>query len=79
MITDQQGNPLSGADSKSAELFDNAISAFNVYRGDPVALLDEAIAFSPDCAMAHITKAHLYGLATEPEATAEARKIVKTA
>lgn len=79
MITDRQGNALSGASTKSAELFDQSIAAFNIYRGDPVALLDETIELSPECAMAHITKAHLYGLATEPEATVEARKIVSTA
>lgn len=79
MITDKQGNALTGANAKSAELFDRSIESFNIYRGDPVALLDETIELSPDCAMAHITKAHLYALATEPEATAEAKQIVETA
>ncbi|HYN39498.1 MAG TPA: tetratricopeptide repeat protein, partial [Rhodospirillales bacterium] len=50
--------------------------AFNIYRGDPVALVDEAIAEAPGFAMAHIPKAHMLALATEPEAAAEARSIV---
>lgn len=79
MITDKQGNILSGASAKSTELFDRSVAAFNIYRGDPVALLDEAIELTPECAMAHITKAHLYALATEPDATAEAKRIVNTA
>ncbi len=78
MLTDRQGNTLTGASRKSAELLDQSVAAFNIYRGDPVALLDECIEQTPECAMAHITKAHLYALATEPEATAEAKRIVET-
>ncbi|MGF1622412.1 MAG: tetratricopeptide repeat protein [Rhodomicrobiaceae bacterium] len=79
MITDAQGNNLSGATSEAAVLFDRAVEAFNLYRGDPVGLLDSAIEAAPDFAMAHIMKAHLFGLATEPEATSEARSIVARA
>src|SRR5690606_1553582 len=39
-----QGNPLSGATPELANLFDQAVAAFNIYRGDPVGLLDQAIA-----------------------------------
>ena len=76
MIRDAQGNPVSGATVEAAQLFDQAIEAFNIYRGDPVGLLGQAIAAAPDFAMAHIAKAHLFGLATEPEATREAQAIV---
>ncbi|NBC13391.1 MAG: tetratricopeptide repeat protein [Gammaproteobacteria bacterium] len=76
MITDRQGNPLSGAGAEAATLFDQAVEAFNIYRGDPVALLDSAIAAAPDFAMAHIAKAWLYVLATEPAAAAEAGRII---
>ncbi|MGI9385365.1 MAG: tetratricopeptide repeat protein [Methyloligellaceae bacterium] len=76
MLTDRQGNALSGATSKAVELFDQAVEEFNVYRGDPVDTLDRAVAAAPEFAMAHILKAHLYGLATEPDATAEAKSIV---
>jgi tetratricopeptide (TPR) repeat protein len=79
MISDRQGNTLSGSTAEAAKLFDEAVEAFNIYRGDPVALLDQAIEAAPDFAMAHLAKAYLYGLATEPEATMEAKAIVEQA
>ncbi|MFO1038676.1 MAG: tetratricopeptide repeat protein [Geminicoccaceae bacterium] len=76
MTTDRQGNELTGATQAAADLFDQALDAFNVYRGDPIGLLDQAIEAAPGFAMAHILKAHLFGLATEPAATGAAREIV---
>jgi len=76
MLTDRQGNNLNGANAEAVGLYDQAVEAFNIYRGDPTALLDNAIEAAPDFAMAHITKAHLFGLATEPDATNEARAIL---
>ncbi|MEP1214834.1 MAG: tetratricopeptide repeat protein [Marinobacter sp.] len=76
MFTDRQGNALQGANAQSAELYGQALEAFNVYRDDPVALIDQAIAHSPDFAMARIFKAYVLGLATEPQANEEARAIV---
>ncbi|MFN4090428.1 MAG: tetratricopeptide repeat protein [Alphaproteobacteria bacterium] len=73
MNIDRQGNPLSGATPGAVALYDRAIDGFNVYRGDPVGLLDAAAAEAPDFAMAHIAKAHLFGLATEPDAVQTAR------
>lgn len=79
MKTDQQGNALSVSSAAAIEKYDAAVSAFNIYRGDPVALVDEAIEAAPDFAMAHILKAYLYAMATEPEAAAGAREIVAAA
>lgn len=76
MIFDTQGNSLTGATEAAATAFEQAVRAFNIYRGDPVARLDEAIAEAPRFAMAHLTKAALYALATEPAAAAEARAIL---
>lgn len=76
MITDKQGNVLSGATAEAADLFKQAVEAFNIYRGDPVGILDRAIEISPDFAMARILKAHLFGLATEPAAAKEAKAIL---
>ena len=76
MTTDRQGNSLSGATAEAVKLFDQAVEAFNIYRGDPVALLDNALKVAPDFAMAHILKAHLFALATEPDATNEAKIIL---
>lgn len=76
MLTDRQGNAVSGATAASVEAFDEAVAAFNIYRGDPIALLDRAIEAAPGFAMAHILKAHLYAAATEPQAAADAAAIV---
>jgi hypothetical protein len=74
--TDRQGNSMTGATGEAVDFFDAAVGAFNVYRGDPVALLDRAIGAAPGFAMAHILKAHLFALATEPDATREAKGIL---
>jgi hypothetical protein len=76
MVTDRQGNALPGGTSEAAELFDEAVDAFNLYRGDPVGLLGRAIETAPAFTMAYVTKAHLLGLSTEPKATAEAKIIL---
>ncbi|WP_317055195.1 hypothetical protein [Roseovarius rhodophyticola] len=69
----------SGTNPEASEYFEAALRAFNIYRGDPVALVDQAIDSAPEFAMAHILKAYLFGLATEPEAAAEAKTILETA
>lgn len=79
MITDKQGNILSGATAETAALLAQAVSAFNIYRGDPFAPLDQAIATAPAFAMALIAKAHLYAIATEPAAAREAQALLNTA
>ncbi|MFZ1414083.1 MAG: tetratricopeptide repeat protein [Defluviicoccus sp.] len=79
MLTDRQGNTVTGANGKAVELFDYAVEAFNLYRGDPIALVNEAIAAAPEFTMAHALKAYLYAVATEPQAAAEARTIVEQA
>ncbi len=76
MLTDRQGNAIAGATREAADLFDEAVDAFNLYRGDPLKLLDAAIETAPTFAMAHVAKAHILGLATEPKATAEAKALV---
>lgn len=79
MIKDRQGNILSGATAESAGLLDQAVAAFNIYRGDPIGLLDRAIAAAPGFAMAHIAKAHMFALATEPAAMRAAVSLLDTA
>jgi tetratricopeptide (TPR) repeat protein len=79
MQTDRQGNPLTGADPQAAAAFDAGVRAFNVYRGDPIACADSALQAAPACVMAHLLKAHLLVLATEPEAAREARAVLEEA
>ncbi len=69
MFTDRQGNALSGATAAAVTAYDEAVHAFNIYRGDPVVLVDGAITSAPEFAMAYVFKAYLLAVATEPEAT----------
>jgi tetratricopeptide (TPR) repeat protein len=77
MLTDRQGNAVKGATADAVGFFDQGLEAFNLYRGDPLGLLEQAAEQSPEFAMAHIARAWILGLATEPAATAEARAIVE--
>ena len=77
MTTDIHGHALTGATAEALASYEKALEAFNLYRGDPMALLADAVAAAPSFAMAHILKAHLLALATEPEATSLARSAVK--
>ncbi|PLC53605.1 tetratricopeptide repeat protein 38 family protein [Pollutimonas nitritireducens] len=76
MITDQQGNRLSGATAQAAEHYNEAQVSFALYRGDPLAMVDRAIETAPNFAMAHILKAYMLGVATEPAANEYAKEIV---
>lgn len=77
MITkDRQGNAVTGATLEAAELYDDAVAAFQIYSGDPVALADAAIDKAPAFTMAHILKSWLFAVSTELEATAAASEIV---
>ena len=79
MHYDIQDNRVSGATTEAVGHFNHALAAFNIYRGDPVAHLDDAIAVAPEFAMAHILKAYLFALATEPDATREAANSIASA
>ncbi len=76
MITDQQGNRLSGATVEAAEQYNRAQACFALYREDPVGMVDRAIETAPDFAMAYILKAYMVGMATEPAANDCAKAIV---
>jgi tetratricopeptide (TPR) repeat protein len=76
MIEDLQGHALTGATAEAAALYNRAVEAFNLYHGDPMALLAQAIEAAPRFAMAHLLKGHLLGLATEPGANALARATI---
>ncbi len=75
--TDSQGNELNGATPQAARFYDEALEGFNIYRGDPLALVDAALDAAPGFVMARVLKAHLLVLATEPAATAEAAAIIE--
>jgi tetratricopeptide (TPR) repeat protein len=76
---DRHGQPVSGATPEALEPFDQALSEFNLYRGDPVGTVDRALAAAPGFVMAHVLKAYMLALATEPQAAADAAAIAATA
>lgn len=60
MAEDRRGVAFSAADSGSLEIYERALAAFNLYRGDPAAIIDEALADAPDFVMGHILRAYMY-------------------
>ena len=77
MVTDAQGNVLTAATPKAAEHFNQAVVLFSLYRGDPIAAVDNALSEAPGFAMAHIAKAYMLATATEPALTQQALGIVQ--
>lgn len=72
-IRDRQGHPLTGASAASVAPYEIALRQFHCYIEDPVASVDRALAESPDFVMAHVLKAYLHLLGTEPAALPVAR------
>lgn len=70
---DQHGHLLSGASAQAREHFERAVGLFRLYSGDPLAAAEAAIALSPGFAMAHLLKAWLNLLGTEPSGIEVAR------
>ncbi|MNF27610.1 hypothetical protein D3C85_179670 [compost metagenome] len=72
-IRDMHGLALTGADASSLAHYEKALRQFQCYLGDPVASVDAAIAACPTLVMAHVLKAYLHLLGTEPDGLAVAR------
>lgn len=71
-MKDAQDLALTGADAAAAA-YSQALDEFRCYIGDPAALAEQAIAASPAMPMAHLLKAWLHLLGTEPAGIAVAR------
>jgi len=72
-ITDHQGHAVSGATLESLSHFEQASHELRCFIGDPVATVDQALAESPEMTMAHVLKAWLHLLGTEPDGLSVAR------
>jgi hypothetical protein len=72
-LTDLQGHAVSGASSESLSHFEQASHELRCFIGDPVATVDRALAESPEMTMAHVLKAWLHLLGTEPDGLPVAR------
>lgn len=73
-VRDPLGLPLTGATPEAAEHYWRGLRELNCFVGDPVGSANAAIEAAPGFVMAHMLKAWLYGLATEPVATEVARR-----
>lgn len=59
-MKDPRGVPTSARQSGSLQTYETALRAFNVYRGDPVAIIDQALVQDPEFVMGHVFRAHLH-------------------
>lgn len=72
--TDSAGYPLSGANDQSLAAFEQAAHELRCLVDDPLATIDRALAVSPEMTMAHVLRAWLHLLGTEPAGVAVARE-----
>ena len=76
---DLAGNAVTGASADALESFEAALHQLRCYIGDPVASVDDAITRSPGMPMAHVLKAWLNLLGTEPGGLDVARQSLDAA
>ena len=65
-MKDAAGYELSGAGAEGVQLIEKAAHEVRCYIGDPVATVEAALAACPGMTMAHVMKAYLHLLGTEP-------------
>lgn len=75
-LKDFRGDTVSGATAEALVLFEKALADFHCYYGNPFEPLDAAIAASPDFAMAHAMRAHLFLSGMEAAGIAPARESI---
>jgi len=78
-LRDSAGHQVTGATADGLAHFETAAHQFRCYIGDPVASVDAALAAAPQMAMAHVLKAYLHLLGTEPLALPVARDCLAAA
>ncbi len=79
MAKDELGHVLTGAGTRSIEPYTRAQFELRCFVGDPVASVDRALAASPGFTMAHLLRAYLHLLGTEPAGIAVARASLEAA
>jgi len=73
MTEDRRGVAVSLGDSASLEIYEKALRAFNIYRGDPVVIIDAALAAAPDFISDEIFRAYMHVGLWDADAVAEVR------
>jgi tetratricopeptide (TPR) repeat protein len=71
---DTAGHQVTGATQEALAHFETAVHQFRCYVGDPLASVDAALSGAPQMVMAHVLKAYLHLLGTEPAALPVARQ-----
>lgn len=59
MLKDRYGNLMSTGSREAVAKFDQACEMMRLYRGDPIAALDQVLEHDPDCAMAWAARASI--------------------
>src|SRR5690606_14703245 len=78
-MRDPMGLEISGADHDSLHHYQDALAQFQCYVGDPLTTLDAAQAQRPEMIMAHVLRAWLNLLGTEPDGLVAARAAYRQA
>ena len=76
---DTAGYQMTGATHEGLAHLETTAHEFRCYVGDPVGSVDAALSAAPHMAMAHVLKAYLLLLGTEPAALPAARQCVEAA
>jgi tetratricopeptide (TPR) repeat protein len=71
-LHDAQGHALTGATGRALDHYEQAAHELRCLVGDPLASIDRALAEAPGMAIAHVLRAWLHLLGTEPDALPEA-------
>ena len=58
-MNDARGVPLSNGSKRSLEIYEQALRALNCYRGDAVAIIDQALDAEPDFVMGQVLRAQV--------------------
>src|SRR5262245_24032334 len=72
-LIDAQGHRVSGATAEGLQAWEQAAHELRCMVDDPLASVERALALAPEMPMAHVLKAWLHLLGTEPDGIAVAR------
>src|SRR5690606_7880897 len=77
MLKDRYGNPASTKSEAAMAKYNEALDLIRLYRGDPIAALDDAIAADPDFGGAWAARAGLLVQQTDKAYAEEAAKSIR--
>lgn len=75
-LRDALGVETSSGNPRSLDAYARALRAFHSYRGDPVAIIDEALDADPEFVMGHVLRAHVHVSLWERSVVSEVRAAV---